>query len=68
MMLDAQEYFAAGAQGGGNHEVEGAADRAFGGVFHGGDGIIGLAGFHQAEAWPKCFTAACWVKVASGPR
>ena len=51
MMLDAQEHFAAGAQGGRNHEVEGAADRAFGGVFHGGDGIIGLAGFHQAEAF-----------------
>lgn len=51
MMLDAQEHFAAGTQGGGNHEVEGTADRAFGGIFHWGDGIIGLAGFHQAEAF-----------------
>ena len=51
LVVDAQHHFAAGFERRGHQQIEGAADRAFGGVFHGDDGVVGLIRFHAAHAF-----------------
>jgi len=80
MMMDPQLHLAANLQGRLQKHVQGVIDHALGGVFYRRHAIIGGTRLDFPEDFidgrkevvrtpkPKCFRAAAWVNVPSGPR